>query len=255
MTADLKAEAGRALACLDLTDLSDDCGAGDINELCKKAQTRYGSVAAVCIWPQFVRQASRALRDTQIKIATVVNFPEGDHPTSDVIEMTQKAREDGADEIDMVIPWKALLEGHPENVSARVARVKRAADGAIVKSILETGMLITPELIQQATRGAIEGGADFVKTSTGKVRVNATPQSARIILEEIRAMGEDDVGFKAAGGVKTTQDAAEYLAIADEIMGPDWARPEQFRFGASSVLDALLATLAGKDAPEPGQGY
>lgn len=254
MSDDLKAYATRALACLDLTDLSSDCTSSDVNALCKKAQTPYGNTAAICIWPQFVGQAARALRDTQIKVATVVNFPQGDHPASDVIEMTQKAREDGADEIDMVIPWKALMEGHPENVAARVARVKRAADGAPVKSIIETGMLGTAELIKEATRGAIEGGADFVKTSTGKVPINATPQAARIILEEIKALDEA-VGFKAAGGVKTTQDAAEYLAISDEIMGPDWATAQRFRFGASSVLDALIATLSGKDAPKPGQGY
>ncbi len=251
---DLKADAARALACLDLTDLNADCCAQDISELCRKAQTRYGPVAAVCLWPEFVAQASKTLRNSSIKVATVVNFPAGDDPASKVIEMTKTARENGADEIDMVIPWKALMEGHPENVAARVARVKRAADGAPVKAIIETGMLVKPELIQEATRGAIDGGADFVKTSTGKVPVNATPQAARLILEEIKSLGED-VGFKAAGGVKTTEDAAEYLAIADDIMGPDWATPTRFRFGASGVLSALIATLSDKDAPEPGAGY
>jgi len=251
---DLKADAARALACLDLTDLTADCTSDDIATLCQKALTSHGTTAAVCIWPQFVVQAERLLRGTKINVATVVNFPEGDHSATDVIALTEKAREDGADEIDMVIPWKALMEGHPENVAARVARVKRAADDGPVKAILETGMLVTPELIREATRGAIEGGADFVKTSTGKVPINATPQAARIILEEIKATGED-VGFKAAGGVKSTADAAEYLAIADEIMGEDWATPSRFRFGASSVLDALLATLNGRDAPEPESGY
>ncbi len=251
---DLKQDAARALACLDLTDLSDGCTAQDVSELCARAQTRFGPVAAVCIWPQFVAQAVRALSATPIKVATVVNFPQGDHPAGEVIALTQKACEDGADEVDMVIPWKALLEGHPENVSARVARVKRAADRSKVKAILETGMLMTPELIAQATHGAIDGGADFVKTSTGKVPINATPGAARVILETIKEMGED-VGFKAAGGVKTTEDAAEYLAIADEIMGPGWAVPSHFRFGASSVLDALLATLGGQAAPETGKGY
>ena len=251
---DLKTEAAQALACLDLTNLADDCTAKDVTDLCHKAQTPFGTTAAVCIWPQFVSQAARTLRGTKINVATVVNFPEGDHPAADVIDLTKKACDDGADEIDMVIPWKALLEGHPENVAARVARVKRAADTAPVKAIIETGMLVTPELIREATRGVIDGGADFVKTSTGKVPVNATPQAARIILEEIKSIGED-VGFKAAGGVKSTKDAAEYLAIADEIMGDDWATPGRFRFGASSVLDALLATLSGKEEPQTGSGY
>ena len=245
----IKSEATRALACLDLTDLSQDCCAQDINELCKRAVTRHGNVAAVCIWPDFVAQARGALKGSSVKIATVVNFPEGDHPASDVIDLTRKVREDGADEVDMVIPWKALLEGHPENVAARVARVKRAADGALVKAIIETGMLESPELIREATRGAIDGGADFVKTSTGKVPINATPAAARTVLEEIKEIGED-IGFKASGGVKTTEDAAEYLAIADQIMGPDWVSPSTFRFGASGLLDALSATLRAEAAPK-----
>ncbi len=251
---ELKEYAARALACLDLTNLNDDCTPADVTSLCKRAATPFGPVAAVCIWPRFVGQAKKALGKSKIKIATVVNFPSGDDLAADVMDLTEKSREDGADEIDVVIPWKALLEGHPENVSARVARVKRASDGAMVKAILETGMLIEPDLIQQATRGAIDGGADFVKTSTGKVPINATPAAARIILEEIKALGQD-VGFKAAGGVKTTEDATEYLKIADQIMGPDWATPMHFRFGASGVLDALVATLKGMDAPSASSGY
>lgn len=251
----LRKDAARALACLDLTDLSQDCCAQDINELCKKAQTRYGPTAAVCVWPDFVLQAANALKESSIKVATVVNFPEGDHPASEVIEMTQKVRENGADEIDMVIPWKALLEGHPENVAARVARVKRAADGAPIKAIIETGMLESTELIREATRGAIDGGADFVKTSTGKVPINATPAAAKVILKEIKSL-EENVGFKVAGGVKTTEDASEYLAIADQIMGPDWVSPKTFRFGASGVLNALIATLSDATPPsETGSDY
>lgn len=251
---ELKNEALRALSCLDLTDLSDDCTSDGVRDLINRAQTPYGNVAAICIWPKFVAEAAKALRNTSIRVATVVNFPTGDEPASQVITMTQKAREDGADEIDMVIPWKALLEGHPENVSARVARVKAASDGAPVKAIIESGMLDKPELIIEATRGAIDGGADFVKTSTGKVRVNATPQAAQTILEVLKRDG-GPVGFKVSGGVKTTQQAADYLAIADGIMGPDWVSPETFRFGASSVIDDLLAVISGKEAPLVSAGY
>jgi len=251
---DMKTTAHRALACLDLTDLNSDCCLGDIRDLCNRAATRHGSVAAICIWPKFVKDAARILTGTGIHVATVVNFPEGDHPAGDVQDLTRSAIDDGADEIDMVIPWRALMEGHPENVPARVARVKAAAGAAPVKAIIESGMLADPELIRTATLAAIDGGAAFVKTSTGKVAVNATPNAARTILEAIKESG-DPVGFKAAGGVKTTADAGDYLAIADEVMGPDWATPERFRFGASGVLDALLATLDGKDAPEAGSGY
>ena len=251
---DLKQAAERALACLDLTNLNDDCTASDVRELCRRAQTPFGPTAAVCVWPRFVHEAASALRATPIRIATVVNFPGGDHPASDVMDLTEQAIRDGADEIDMVIPWKALIEGHPENIPARVARVKGAAGTAPVKAIIESGMLGAAELITEATRGAIDGGANFVKTSTGKVPVNATPQAAETILTAIAA-SESAVGFKASGGVRTTADAAEYLALADRIMGKDWATPERFRFGASGVLSALLATLRGQDAPAAGDGY
>lgn len=251
---DLKVYAQRAIECLDLTNLNEDCTNADILALCKRAQTPFGTAAAVCVWPKFVPTAVKALSGTNVKVATVVNFPTGNESASEVMAMTKQAVMDGADEIDVVVPWKALLEGHPENVSARVARVKASADGATVKAIIEVGMLIKPDLVREATRGAIDGEADFVKTSTGKVPINATPEFARIILEEIKSVGED-VGFKAAGGVKTTEDAAGYLEIADTIMGEGWAVPERFRFGASGVLDALLATLKGKDAPEESSGY
>jgi deoxyribose-phosphate aldolase len=246
--------AKRALSCLDLTDLSDDCAAVDIRQLCKKAVTPYGKVAAICIWPKFISDAVGLLKDSGVKIATVVNFPQGDHAIGGVLDMTEQAVKDGADEIDMVIPWKLLLEGHPENVDARVARVCKAAGSAKVKAIIESGMLPDSKTIALATHAAIDGGAHFVKTSTGKVSVSATPDAARTMLTEIKA-SKQPVGFKAAGGIRTLDDARTYLNIADEIMGADWASPDTFRFGASGVLDALLATIEGRDTPQAGQGY
>ncbi|MEM9793552.1 MAG: deoxyribose-phosphate aldolase, partial [Pseudomonadota bacterium] len=124
---------------------------------------------------------------------------------------------------------------------------------AQVKAILETGILVEPDLIRQAATLAVEGGADFIKTSTGKVPVNATPEAARIMLEVIEASG-GQVGLKAAGGVRTTQDALRYLDLCDEIMGDGWATPRHFRIGASSLLAVLLATLDGTDAA-PAEGY
>ena len=233
----------RALLAMDLTNLDDDCTSDDIRNLVKNSRTRHGTVAALCVWPKFVRQAAGGLNGSNIGIATVVNFPGGDHPARDVIDMTKEAVACGATEIDVVVPWKMLMEGHPENISARVARVKTAADGACVKAIIESGMLRKPDLIREATRCAIDGGADFVKTSTGKVPVNATPEAARIILEEIATSGKP-VGLKVAGGIRTTEDAVEYLAIADEIMGHDWATPTNFRIGGSSLLPALLKSLS-----------
>lgn len=251
---DPKATARRAIASLDLTNLNDDCDEKAIRVLCNRAFTPFGSVAAICIWPRFVAQAKDVLNERSVKIATVVAFPSGDDPVADVVDLTEQAVDDGADEIDMVIPYKALLEGRAESVRTRVQRVKRAAGQAQVKAILETGVLGSAELILRASELAIDGGADFIKTSTGKVARNATLPAARTMLEAISA-ADRTVGFKPAGGVKTTQDAANYLELADDIMGPDWATPDTFRFGASGVLDALIATLEGRDDAEVADGY
>ncbi len=249
---DLKAVAARALACLDLTDLNDDCDEAAIDALCARAVTPHGSVAAICIWPRFVAYA-RAQLAADVKIATVVNFPSGMEPGEDVIAMTEQAVRDGADEIDMVIPYRALLEGSPEQVIARVERVKRAAGDARVKAILETGVLEDADLIRQAAMLALDGGADFIKTSTGKVAVNATLSAAEIMLEVLRDV-DPTRGFKPAGGIKTTEDAANYLELADRIMGDGWAVPQHFRSGASSVLTALIATLEDR-AETAAEGY
>lgn len=249
---DLKAVAARALACLDLTDLNDDCDEAAIDALCDRAVTPHGSVAAICIWPRFVAHARKRLA-ADVKIATVVNFPTGDESAEDVIAMTEQAVRDGADEIDMVIPYRAFMEGRPEKVVARVARVKRAAGDARVKAILETGVLEDADLIREAARLALEGGADFIKTSTGKVAVNATLTAAEIMLEVLRDVAPTH-GFKPAGGIKTTADAANYLELADCIMGDGWADPAHFRIGASSVLTALIATLEDRTATA-SEGY
>ncbi|MEM8752198.1 MAG: deoxyribose-phosphate aldolase [Pseudomonadota bacterium] len=252
---ELTETARRALACLDLTDLTEDCDPGAIRDLCARASTPFGPVAAICIWPRFVAQARQILPSGGPKIATVVNFPGGDDEASEVADLTEQAVEDGADEIDMVIPYRSFMEGREEVVFTRVQRVKRAAGhGKTVKAILETGVLADRDLIRRAADLAIEGGADFIKTSTGKARVNATLSAARTMLEAIKE-ADRPVGLKPAGGVKTTADAANYLELADEAMGEGWAKPDTFRIGASSALDALIATLKGEDAPTAARGY
>lgn len=250
----LRTAAARALACLDLTDLNDDSTEEAVRALCKRALTPHGPVAAVCIWPRFVAAARSALGASGIRIATVVSFPEGDHPTDEVLALTKDAVAAGADEIDLVVPYKDLMEGRGETIESRVARVKAAAGPAQVKAILETGVLGEADLIRQAARFALAGGADFLKTSTGKVPVNATPEAAQILLEEIRDSGRT-VGFKPAGGIRSTEDAAHYLEICDDIMGADWAGLATFRIGASSVLTALIATLDGTAEPQMSGGY
>lgn len=246
--------AARALACLDLTNLDADCDTAAIDALCARALTPHGPVAAVCLWPPFVAQAKRLLGEGPVRVATVVNFPAGTEGVAEVVVETRSALADGADDIDLVVPWRALAGGRAEAVTEMVAAIREVCGGATLKTILETGELGDPGLIRAAAEAALAGGADFLKTSTGKVKVNATPEAARILLEAIRASGRD-VGLKPAGGVKTTADAGVYLGLCDEIMGPGWASPARFRIGASGVLTALLATLDGAEEPAGEGGY
>ncbi|WP_417805431.1 deoxyribose-phosphate aldolase [Thalassospira lucentensis] len=238
--------ARRAISVLDLTSLNDDDTPEIIEALCKRAQTPAGNTAAVCVYAPFVELSCRALRETDVKTATVVNFPDGGTNAQRVADETADCVAKGADEVDLVLPFKAFLAGDTA-VAKDILDATRTACGPQItmKVILETGEYDDLTKVYDAARLAIKHGANFVKTSTGKVPVGATPQSAVAMLTAIRdARDEDGVtaGFKASGGVKTTDDAALYLAIADEIMGDGWAKPQTFRFGASGVLTALLAT-------------
>jgi deoxyribose-phosphate aldolase len=233
--------ARRAVALLDLTDLSNGLDETGVEKLCARAVTPLGPVAAVCLWAGFVPQARRLLKDAPVKVATVVNFPAGDDDVMQAADEARYALLDGADEIDVVLPWKALAGGHREVVGALLGAVRAVVPpGKTLKTILETGELKTPALIREASRIAIGTGADFIKTSTGKTEVSATLDAVEIMLEEIKASGRR-VGLKPSGGIRTVADAQAYLAAADRIMGPDWATPASFRFGASGLLDALLA--------------
>lgn len=233
--------ARRALSLLDLTDLSNGLDEPGVERLCARALTPLGPVAAVCLWAGFVPQAKRLLKGTPVRVATVVNFPAGD---DDVIRAADEARYallDGADEIDLVMPWRALAAGRREVVGALLGAVRAVVPaGRTLKTILETGELGTPALVREAARIAIGTGADFIKTSTGKTPASATPEAAAVMLEEIKASPRP-AGFKASGGIRTAADARAYLDIADRILGTGWATPATFRFGASGLLDALLA--------------
>ncbi|WP_417688066.1 deoxyribose-phosphate aldolase [Roseibium sp.] len=250
--------AKRALGLVDLTNLNDDCTAEDISSLCKRAVTAHGHVAAVCIWPRFVAQAVEELKGTGVKIATVVNFPDGGTDTQAVVAETEQAVKDGADEIDLVMPYRAFLEGRRGFAEEQIIRVKAAIpEPAILKVILETGEIADPLLIHVASEIAIAAGADFIKTSTGKVKVNATLEAAEVMLtviEETRRDKLKDVGFKPAGGIRTVDDAAAYLALADKILGHNWVSAATFRFGASGLLDALVGAIDGSGATA-GEGY
>ncbi|MBO6754880.1 MAG: deoxyribose-phosphate aldolase [Roseibium sp.] len=250
--------AKRALSLVDLTNLNDGCTAADITALTARAVTPHGAVAAVCIWPEFVAQAVRELKGTGVNVATVVNFPDGGTETGKVVAETEQAIADGADEIDLVMPYRAFVEGRKGFAEEQIIRVRDVIpEPGKLKVILETGEIKDPLLIHLASEIAIGAGADFIKTSTGKVAVNATLEAAEIMLtaiEEARRDHRAEVGFKPAGGIRTLADAAAYLALADRIMGPNWVSAATFRFGASGLLDALIAEIEGTDAAG-GEGY
>ncbi|MBU2919466.1 MAG: deoxyribose-phosphate aldolase [Psychrosphaera sp.] len=246
---DLKAVAQRALSLMDLTSLTNVETDADIIKLCQQAKSPAGETAAICIFPRFIPLAKKILKAQQtphVKIATVTNFPHGNDDIDIALAETNAAVAYGADEVDLVFPYKALINGN-ENIGFDMVKVCKQAcvDQAKLKVIIETGELKTPELIKRASEIAINAGADFIKTSTGKVAVNATPEAAKIMLEVIKNKNID-VGFKPAGGVRNAQDADVYLTLADQILGEEWAQAEHFRFGASSLLSSLLETLGHK---------
>ena len=246
------ATARRALACVDLTNLDDGCTAEAVDELCRRATGRHGHTAAVCVWPRFVVQAAATLRNTGVRVATVVNFPAGGTDADVTVAEAADALVHGADEIDLVLPYHAFLDGRPDVAAAMIDAV-RAIVGSPrrLKVILETGSYPDLPAVDRAARLAIEHGADFIKTSTGKTSASASPDAARTMLlaiRDTRAVTGRTVGIKPSGGIRTAADAAIYLAIADEIMGPEWADPATFRFGASGLLDALEAVIAGDES-------
>ena len=242
--------AQRALACLDLTLLEDDCGEAEVDALIERAHTLHGPVAAICIWPRFVARA-RATLAPGIRIATVVNFPAGDQQLDAVVTETRAALAAGSDEIDMVVPYRVPGGAATEGA---VKAIKAEAGSAVVKAILETAALETPARIREVALAALAGGADFLKTSTGKGAGGATELAVEELISVMKS-SERQVGVKVSGGVRTFADAERYLALVDRHMGADWIRPEHFRFGASGLLSALLAVLAGEEAPTPGSGY
>lgn len=228
------------ISLIDLTSLNDDDTAATIDALCVKAITPAGPVAAVCVLPQFVSIAAEALEATGVRVATVVNFPDGEDDPEAAARQTAALLDEGADEVDVVVPWRAHLAGDHEAVGRLVAACAQECPGHL-KAILETGSHGDPEATRAMADAALRAGAAFLKTSTGKRGPGADLASARILLEAVRA-AEHPAGVKISGGVRTRAEAEAYLALAEEVMGMAWASPYTFRFGASGLLDDLLAT-------------
>ncbi|WNJ94462.1 deoxyribose-phosphate aldolase [Vibrio ruber] len=256
---ELQSAAQRALKLMDLTTLNDDDTEEKVIALCQSAKTPYGTTAAICIYPRFIPIARKALREQgtpDVRIATVTNFPHGRDDIEAAVAETRAAIAYGADEVDVVFPYRALINGNEQVGFELVKQCKAACGDILLKVIIETGELKTEALIKQASEIAIRAGADFIKTSTGKVAENATPAYAKMMLEVIRDLDvADKVGFKPAGGVRTAQEAALYLSMADELMGEAWADSRHYRFGASSLLNHLLATLEGTEVSQSSDSY
>lgn len=250
---DRTAAARRAIGVIDLTDLTDDHAPDGIDELCRRAREHH--TAAVCVWPEYVAACANHLAGSGVRVATVVNFPSGDEPVGDVVAATRAALDDGADDIDVVLPYRAFLAGDEAEAGAMVSSLAALIDSPrLLKVILETGALASTEAIGAAARLAISHGADFVKTSTGKIPAGASLEAATAMLAAIAAAGRV-VGLKPSGGIRTFDEAMAYVELADSVMGAGWATPATFRFGASGLLDALLAVIAGNPESPTSSSY
>ncbi|HUJ92124.1 MAG TPA: deoxyribose-phosphate aldolase [Gaiellaceae bacterium] len=242
-----------AIRTTDLTTLEGADTPGKVAALSSKAirpdpgDPGVPSVAAVCVYPNLVPVARDRLRGSGVKVAAVATgFPSGQYPTAVKVADVRSAVELGADEIDMVIDRGAFLSGRYAKVYDEVVRVKEACGDAHLKVILETGELGTYDNVRRATLLAIAGGADFVKTSTGKVSPAATLPVALCMLEAVRDVYEETgrrVGFKAAGGIRQAKQAVQHLVVVHETLGPDWLTPDLYRLGASSLLNDILMQL------------
>jgi deoxyribose-phosphate aldolase len=230
---------------LDLTTLSGTETPQEIDALCLRAATVCGPVAALCVPLRHVSRARAGLTRlglTGVEVATVANFPAGGLALAASVSEIRDAVQQGATEVDLVLPYRAFLQGRESQVRAFLDSCRQECTVRL-KVIIESGALGGVEQIRAASRLVLDCGADFLKTSTGKASVHATPEAARTMLSVI-AEGGGRAGFKASGGLRTMADAQVYLDLATEIMGAAWIGPQTFRFGASSLLDDVLAVAA-----------
>jgi len=242
-----------AIRMMDLTTLEGKDTPGKVRALAGKAvrpdptDPTIPSVAALCVYPNMIATAKAALQGSSVKVASVATyFPSGQAPLEIKLEDVRRAVAAGADEIDMVIDRGAYLAGDYGKVYDEIVAVKQACADAHLKVILETGELETYDNVRRASVLAMAAGADFIKTSTGKVQPAATLPVTLVMLEAVRdfhAQTGRAVGMKAAGGIRTAKEAIAYLTVLYETLGPDWMTPDRFRFGASTLLNDVLMQI------------
>jgi deoxyribose-phosphate aldolase len=242
-----------AIRMMDLTTLEGKDTPGKVRALAGKAvrpdptDPTIPSVAALCVYPNMIPSAKAALAGSTVKVASVATyFPSGQAPLGVKLEDVRQAVAAGADEIDMVIDRGAFLAGEYGKVYDEIVAVKEACGTAHLKVILETGELETYDNVRRASVLAMAAGADFIKTSTGKVQPASTLPVTLVMLEAIRdfhAQTGRAVGMKPAGGIRTSREAISYLTVLYETLGPDWMTPDRFRFGASTLLNDVLMQI------------
>ena len=240
-------------SCIDNTTLEGCDTRQKIEQLCNDSRSLcdpsrgIGTVASVCVYPVFVRQAKSLLAGSGIKVACVAGaFPAGQSPIEVKLAEVRYAVAEGADEVDMVISRGALIEGRAQQVFDEISAIREATRGITLKVILETGELPTPELIFQASQIAIDAGADFIKTSTGKIKVGATIDAARVMLSAIEQNYKKTglmVGLKISGGVSMPEQALEYAQMAYKLFGDKYFNNQYFRIGASRLVANLFSFL------------
>ena len=238
--------ARRIVSMMDLTSLNETDDEAAILRLSGLAVSKAGTVAALCTWPRFIPVARKALRGTGVRMAAVANFPAGAGSVEQAARETAAAIADGADEVDVVFPYRALLAGDAAAGLALVQRCRSACgDRALLKVILESGQLGSPDLLRRAADIAVAGGAHFLKTSTGKTLPGATPEAAAVLLEVIAQSRErgSAVGLKVSGGIRTFAAARDFLAQYERRFGSGSATPASFRIGASTLIGDLLQSM------------
>lgn len=246
-----------ALNMIDLTTLEGKDTEGKVRQMCYKAMhvcdelPGLPTVAAVCVYPNYVKTAKEALKGSVVKVASVATaFPSGNATLDIKIQDTRYAVDNGADEIDMVISRGEFLKGNYNFVYDEIADIKEACGKARLKVILETGELSTLDNVRRASDIAMQAGADFIKTSTGKIQPAATMPVTLVMLQAIKdhfyKTGKM-VGMKPAGGISTAKGALQYLVMLNETLGAKWMSNEWFRFGASSLANDIILQL-GKEA-------
>lgn len=242
-----------ALSMIDLTTLEGDDSQGKVRQMCYKAAHLHDAlpdiphVAAVCVYPALVSIAKKEVEGTGINVAAVATgFPSGQYPLNLKLDDTRYAVEQGADEIDMVISRGHFLAGDYNYVFDEIAQVKSACGLAPLKVILETGELSTFDNVRKASDLAMHAGADFIKTSTGKVQPAATLPVTLVMLEAIRDFYYETgkkIGMKPAGGISTAKTSIQYLILVRETLGQDWLTPDLFRLGASRLANDILMQI------------